>query len=351
MYEAYLIVNENEKKLVSANEVTHSDYSRIFQCFECGSTLTLRQGHWRNEHWVNPTFVHPERNPDDCRFRSASDAYSSTNDSVFDLISRGQSSSKLEQAFLKFIKHGFWRDISIWHKTGGFAFGVGKLGSVRSETHLRRKLRYNEIPGITYSEPSLLIDAASAILESKKCERYFYQRIEEFQRELRQYDQEFQRKPEFFIYRANRLTTIEILIDNHCQCLQGIARFVSQGISNKCRENLLRVLIWGDQSLVVSVEHLWNQSEIIYARSRGNQENTSEIEQQRSSKVEKIQGFSPQVLDKICKSPQFLDQAFRDFYQGKASTQVDFIEFVLSMIINTIRDYDWDLLPKFYAPK
>jgi uncharacterized C2H2 Zn-finger protein len=255
MQKAYLVISKTEKKLVNACEVESSDYSRIFQCYQCNATLTLRQEYIRSGHLVRASFVHPEGDVSDCVLR-VSFNITSSKEFVFGLIGRGQSSKKLEGAFIECLKHfvlGYRQSIIL---------GVGectpshRLGILR-KLHLKRQIEYNEKPGKVHPDPDLLLKASSIILKSRQSQSYINQEINK----LQLYLNSEQKAIEYFSKKQSAGKPVETLIKNHSTELRLITNFIVRGTSDEFRKQFLRIILWGDSDLPVYVQHLWTEEE------------------------------------------------------------------------------------------
>lgn len=348
MRKAYLIISESEKKLVDAEEVEYSDYPKIFQCPTCNATLTLRGGHSRNGHRISSTFVHPEGDISDCKERVAFDFPSSSQPVPdFELIKKGQSNKKLEQAFLRCLLH---------YKSGQLSSTIlGKYSpripmsiSFLKKESLERKIKYNEKPTKVCSDPILLIRASSTILSSDQSQQYIEQEIGKFEEWL----ETSQQADNYFSEREQEgeNQSVDISIKNHCRKLRGIIRYICRGTSKDFRQEFLKIIIWGDQKLPVPLKYLWSDQEMRNLENWGGswKDNTREIEEKRKPQIELIKKFSTQDLQRICEDPHFLRDSFLAFYQNSSLPNSEFIEFVLSNTLESIKLYDWFVLPEFY---
>lgn len=352
MQKAYLVINESERKLVDADNVEHSDYSKIFQCPRCNATLTLREGYFRNSYWVSATFVHPEGDPSDCALRVTFNA-SSSSQPIFDLIERGQSSKKLEQAFLKCFRYYKSERRSVLEK---YLPGLA-MSFMNDELHLKRQISYNVEPGKVYSDPALLIRASSSILKSGQYKQYIEREIGKFEEWLKSSQQAIDYFSEREKQKGGNLS-LDNIVKYHCRQLIGITKYIRQGASEDFRQEFLKIIIWGDQKLPVSVKNLWTNQELKKAEQRRKwlgeeredwEDYTRKIEQKRKSQIELIKKFSTHSLKRICEEPQFLRDSFLDFYQSGSSASSEFIGFVLSKTLESIKLYDWSALPNFYS--
>lgn len=346
MYEAYLVISETKKKLVNADEVDYSDYGRIFQCPRCYANLTLRKGYSRNNRFVRATFVHPEGDLSDCELR-VSFNLDSFSQNVFNILEKGQSNKKLEKAFIScYDSFRLKCNPSILEN---YTPGVSLL--YNSKLHLKRQIEYNEKPREVHPNPKLFVEAASVILNSFQCQKYFEQKIQELEKELKldvrllEYIQK--------VKKSNIQT--EAFIKNHCKYLKGISRFISRGVSDECRQEFLRRIIWGDTKLPVSKKYLWTQQEKKIATetfklfTKNFKDEEVEIKQRREPQVKNIQAFDTLLIKKISeKESQYLREAFLAFYQGGNTPQSEFIQFILSQTVESIEFYDWSILPDFY---
>ncbi len=347
MQKAYLVINDSELKLIDANEVDHSDYSKIFQCPRCNETLTFRQGYFRSGHWVGPTFVHPEGDPRDCADRNSLN-FSSSTQSVFDLIAKGQSSKKLERAFINCFQY---------YKLGKMRPIIGKyfpLWAGNQELHLKRKIKYNSEPGRVHSDPSLFVRAFSATIKSGQSQRHIDNEILKFEDTLKASEE----VADYLLKRKSQKEddlSIDSFVKYHCRQLRGITRYISQGASEAFRQELIGIIVWGDQDLPVPFDYLGTTKEkrdsekFLRLLGISKADNIKGIEQKRKSQIELIRKFDVQSLQQICEDPKFLHDAFLEFYQDSNLSDSNLIKFALSKTLDAIKFYDWSALPSFYS--
>jgi uncharacterized C2H2 Zn-finger protein len=344
MQKAYLVINKSEKKLVDANDVEHSDYSKIFQCPRCNETLTLRKGYLRSGHWVNATFVHPEGDPRDCALRNSLD-FSVSKQPVFDLIERGQSSKKLERAFI---------DCFQYYIFGRMRPIIGKYSPIwagNQELHLKRKIKYNSEPGRVHSDPALFVRALSSILKSNQSQKY----IESELLILEDWLRTNQEAIDFFRGKDETTISVDTRIKQHCRQLVGIAKYIRQGASEAFRQDFISIVVWGGQDLPVPFKYIGTVKEqrdgdqILRLLGKDRVDNEMEIEQKRKPQIELIRSFSVQHLKQVCEDPEFLRDSFLEIYQADNLSDSNLIKFVLSKTLDSIKFYDWSALPSFYS--
>lgn len=329
MYKAYLVISQTERKLTKADDVDYLDYSKIFQCPECSSTLTLRQQHWRSGHEIRATFVHPEGKLKECSKRVSFDI-SSSNRNVLDLIEKGQSSKKLEKAFVRCLKSFLIKEKpSILEK-----YFSGSALTFNADKYLKQQISYNEMSGVILPNPEKFIAAAAVILKSRKSQKFIEQELEQFCDHLLS-DKKAKKAREYFADKneGNNLT-VEVAIRGHCRILEGVIKFLCQGASDDFRKQFLSIIIWGDPKLKLA-DPVQRQSQI---------ERLRKANPQQTLKRAKIT-----LLDKICEAdPQYLSESFSAFYQGGSTPRSEFIHLVLSIFLESIQFYDWSVLPSYY---
>jgi len=351
MKQAYLIINQDEHKLVNADDVDHADYSRIFQCPQCRQTLTLRAGHYKGEVWISPTFVHPEGDPEDCKLRVSLSFQSRNYSDVFEILKRGQNSKKLEKAFINFLiacleinrMSPYPIDFYIvYAEHNGIYVGL--------KEELKRYIQYNKQPGRVHDYPEILLNACVALLSSPNNRKYFLNSVKTFQVQLLD-EQESQNSQTLFKKRSTGgSSSPEILIKQHCRLLNGILDFLCRGSSNTLREDFLDIAIFADyKNLFVNPNQISRQNSLsLFSGVQISRKDEREFINIRENQITFLKRFNKQLLDRICSDPGFVREIFRDFYEGHHSLPVELIEFVLSKTVLSLRKYDWATLPHFY---
>lgn len=345
MKQAYLVINESNKRLVNADTVNYTDYGKIFQCPNCGATLTLREGYYRKNNWISPTFVHPEGDVSDCASR-VSFHFNTSSTYIFDLIQKCQSSKKLERAFLKYFDY---------HKVRSIGSILGEYNDQlliplfidEAVRYLKRKMEYNEKAGQVYSKPNLLIDCSLSILKARQSQLYFKNKTREFEQFLindKQAIDYFSQLKE----KQRQSNSIEKIINNHCQQLYHITTYISQGTHDAFKKDFLRRIIWGSSKLPVPFQNISTQKDMYDLKGNRRENDTNKIEIKRKPQLKFLNQFNPETLNKLCKEPKFLSQTFRKLYQVGELPENEFIRFILSETFDSIKYCNWQFLPYFY---
>ena len=152
-----------------AYEAEYKDYAGHIECPECSDRLKFVEGHLRGETWVSAFFRHTEQHNEDCKLRSSS--FSSSDGDVFNIISRGQHSSKLRSSFLKcfrFYVGGCYSPFA-YKNIGLIPFmGLGYGVSQRQRSmRLNNLVREALSPGVIHENPKLVLDTFSTLLRSR----------------------------------------------------------------------------------------------------------------------------------------------------------------------------------------
>lgn len=291
MYEALMIISNKESQRVTASQVEHDDFKRIFQCPVCHATLTLRKGYTRNGHIVPASFVHPRHGPP-CKERVEFDFVSRKESKPFDLIKRGQNSKKLERSFLRCLKYfaigtlsstkippmlstyTIFRDYSCLRPDDLSIFDRPFTESwIQTDHNLRKKIEYNQGNGVIHNDPELLITAATIALSSRKLDSYFNQetkRVKEFILSdsqkmnffVQKKDSDWWRKFYERVYSKNiDLLSPEDLLNEHIDHLNGLLRYIRRGISLDGRKIFFEMLIFGSTDFPVSIDIVCTQEQ------------------------------------------------------------------------------------------
>lgn len=149
---------------------------------------------------------------------------------------------------------------------------------------------------------------------------------------------------------------INTIIKCHCRQVREIIKYVRKGASDDFREQFLKIIIWGDTKLPVLDKYILTKEQIQREKNWSSfsgwktlGEETQRIEQNRKPQIELIKRFSVQNLKKLCEEPQFLRNSFLEFYQSSSSSSSEFIKFALSKVLESVKFYDWSILPEFYS--
>lgn len=291
MYEALMIISNNESQRVTADQVGHDDFKRVFQCPVCHATLTLRKGYTRNGYIVPASFVHP-RHGTPCKERVEFNFVSGKESTPFGLIKRGQNSKKLERSFLRCLKY----------------FAIGTLSStkippmlsiyaisrnysclrpddlsifdypftecwIQTNHNLRKKIEYNQGSGVIHNDPELLITAVTTALSSRKLDSYFNQeakQVKEFILSdsqkmnffMQKKDSDWWRKFYEKVYSKNiDILSPEDLLNEYIDHLNGLLRYIRRGISPDGQKKFFELLIFGSANFPVSMDIVCTQEQ------------------------------------------------------------------------------------------
>lgn len=349
MDRAYLVISETEKKLVNADEVEYSDYSRVFTCCQCNATLTLRKEYSRNGHLVPASFVHPEGDISDCSLRVSYNINSSSKPSL-ERFTSGQSNKKLERAFIKCLESFYFGyRPSILEEY--IQFSRLFIYQKNDKIHLKRRIEYNEIQDKVHPDPDLFIAASCTVLRCSRSHNYIDQRIKKIQTKLN-----LEQKAQKYFSGKERVKGIqaETLIKYHFRDLNDIiTKFIGGGASDELRIKFFKIILWGNRiSLPVHREDLWTKQELKkskYESSISLLKRVEEYDERRNNQKKIIQTFESNKLKQMCENPQLLKKIFTDFYKDKELIESNFIQFVLSEVVKSIQFYDWSILPEFYS--
>ena len=343
MKQAYLILDKQPKSLVNAEDVNHSDYSKIFQCPECGATVTLRSGYYKGEVWISPAFVHPADSAPDCKLRIDFDIKPKSKNEIFEFLKQGQSSQKLEKAFMYFLtqclsnnKLGLTVPYFILHSESN-SLHIGP------EEELKRYIQYNKFTNPAHPKPDLFIGACVRLLGCKYNQKYFFDAIKGFQSKLLQDRQDLER---YLRQTPKMQLTPEELAIGHCRRLEGIIRFLCVGSSDEFRRDFLELAIFADRI------NLFADPKFIYRNRKtsifGEIPKHSNADSLRRKRIAFIRSFDYRLLKQVQEDPVYVQQAFQSFYQDNQEPVTDLIEFVLSKTFLLIRNYDWQTLSYYY---
>jgi len=350
MKEAYLVIDQKVEGLVSADDADYPDFRKIFQCPVCGETLSLA----KYGGYIGNLFRHPKGDVNDCERRSDWNIDSKAS-SELDWIPRGQSRKKLEEAFLDFFKRCSRANIKPIFPDKKFAseFIVvpEDIGVYRGQyDSLKRYIAYNKKMQ-SHESPELLVKACARILADPRVDRFFLESIRVFQIKLinRQDSLEY-----FERHSQAEKNSIEELIRFHCKRVNGIARFLSKGSSEKLRTDFLDIIIWASSTLPVPYESIIDK--------KGKEQNDKigihdfiqsftidkkRLEDERIMRLESIQEinqFSTEMLSQIHSDSDYIEKAFRRFYSDKNDDSCKLIAFCLNRVFNCLKNFNWLLL-------
>jgi hypothetical protein len=356
MKKAFLIIDDFHRTLTDAEDVKHSDFSKIFQCPECNATLHWRSGFTRNGNLVSPAFIHPNGNSDDCSLRVDFYINSKKELSILDNSSRGQKRKKLEASFIQCLHHYQSKSISEIYSFEHYLYflnlrnndGLAEPIMFLNEESLHRQIGVNSRINKVYPDPFLLIQAASRVLELDQSYGYIKNKVMDFEKHLLS-------QPSYMDHvvfkneqknETNENISEQTLIKSHCQELEGIFKYI-QSSSYEMKRDFLEEVIWGDSQLPLNIDAIWNPVEISAIREcfgLNILEDSQKIKLRRETGIKNISCFSVDMLKELCKDPFLSKKSF-----SESSFFHSFIEFILLKIWNSIKFYDWSSLPEFYS--
>lgn len=376
------LVIDDERSSVDACDVSYSDFSRIFQCPCCKQSLHLRAGFYRKGGWVDPAFVHSKGNPEDCKERAKRNE-PNTDDDVLSIISMGQSSKKIEEAFLNCFQYSFQDGVGArayiddCHNVPRYDY---RHGSSRIWSHytlpkkyIKKIIDFNSRPNEVHEDPNLFVKASLKVLEDKRSRVFIEKSTSDFQSTFSN------KKGSIYLREKSRAVQIKMrkLVDQHCIQLINVINYLCFGASPKLRKDVIKLLIWLDYNgLPVSPTKIETQTDrkarrrslkyeaetstdfsvfrlmrdspdTYYSRLEGEME--IQFEQDRKSQINRIQQFTSRFLSLISRDELVVDTAFTDFYNQKETPGSKFIRFVLERLMCSIRIVNWDKLPEFYV--
>jgi hypothetical protein len=397
MKAAYLVIDSNTA-LVNARDVDHSCYSQIFQCPYCKEALHLRAGYERNSSWVDPTFVHPKGNAEDCEARA--EQGSQVSGDVFTVIQRGQNSKKLERAFSNCFQNYFrgWPgsriccdkkyNIKIPRYDYIYRFRLVSDQYYLSKKYVEKFIEHNSKPGEVHESPELFIQVLSKIIRDKRGSRFIEHLISDFQPSLLSMQESSE-----YVIKLTALDSVGVkeFMGGHYHQLSAILKYFRFGTSEKLRRDVLNLLVWANYKELpisptkietasdqkkrrmcmkhhVKQEHhlnhgkdfssfysTTNRSKSYYLLSpeeiveqvleKALEEN---FEKARRSQIEKIQQFTPEFLTKMDQSTEVIAAAFLDFYKQEVSLGSIFIDFALRKLVSSAQAINWKRLPDLY---
>lgn len=357
MREALIVVGtgENLTRRISASEVDHKDFGKIFLCPECSSHLTLRQEHRRGGRLIPASFVHPP-NSENCSKRIEFNiSPSNSNKKPFDLIiGRGQNSKKLEAAFFRcleyFICHRFSRKkipspLSIYglsicpsHLREGVPINSSSLSilgnswtvpRIDSEVDLRRQIQNNKKSHNTHKCIEELNNVFAKVLYSQQT----YEGLQKFSKgKIASLKHQFtnESKPKSFyskkkeskwwqlvyqkLYSKNLFELdVQELIDNHFSHVEKLSRYICRGLSDDGREHLSEIIMLGGNHLSLIRDSIDCTS-----------------------------------LTMLSENPHFWNKAVKEFGESANTAPSHFIEIVLTLQFSLLSMFDWSLFPLFY---
>jgi len=361
MQKAYLVIGNSGRQLIDAEEVNHSDFSKIFQCPECNATLHWRSSFVRDGYSVRPSFVHPKGNMDDCSLRVDFGINANADISSSGICQRGQARGKLEISFLKCLHYYQSKKIIDYEIVSTNSESQNKVSAIQiflKEESLRKQIDINSKVKIVHSDPFLLIQSASKVLESSHSYVYLENKILRFEQWLSNNAhsmsyvvlREQEHNKNLSVTDLIENTLVKYLIKRHCKQLIGIIRYI-QSSSDEMRRDFLAEVIWGDPKLPIPMKNIWSNNEAQFLEDWLGvkiNDNSQEIKQQREPQVIKISRFSADTLRQLCEDPHFMDNSFLEMDTESKLSSVKFIKFVLSKTWQSVKFCDWSSLPEFY---
>ncbi|MGG6240926.1 hypothetical protein ACQ4N7_20075 [Nodosilinea sp. AN01ver1] len=355
MKQAFLVISEDERKVVNADKVDHSDFSQIFQCIRCNATVTLRSGHYRGGSWIAPSFVHPEGDLKECSLRVSIDLKSENKADAFAIIGRGQNNKKLEKAFIDFfkacircnpyLKPSFLPNYTFYPEDNGLYRG--------DALHLKRYINYNKAPGRSHDHPELLLDSCVVILKSLNSQKFFLDSVSELREKLLL---EKSLSDQALRVAAAQGVSVEDFIKSHCSRLLGITKYLCKGSSDSLRKQFFEIVIWADRyNLPFPIDLILTQRDKAIGELMSQypgfrkERSDEELLDSRQKFVQKIKSYDFQMLANIQSNPLYLRDSFSDFYEGVHSSRGEFVSFALQKTFQSIKMYNWLYLPNFYG--
>ena len=356
MKKAFLIIDDSHRTLTDAEDVKHSDFSKIFQCPECNATLHWRSGFTRNGNLVSPAFIHPNGNLDDCSLRVDFYINSKKELSILDNSSKGQKRKKLEVSFIECLHHYQSKSISEIYSFEYYLYTFNSKSKddlaatimFLNEESLHRQIGVNARINKVHPDPFLLIQSASKVLELSQSYGYIKSKIIDFEKQLLS-------QPSYMNHvvfkkeqtdETNENISVQTLIKSHCKELEGIFKYI-QSSSYEMKRDFLAEIIWGDSQLPLNINSIWNPIEISSIKESFGLnilEESQKIKLTRETGIKNISYFSVDMLKELCKDPLLSKKSFSEnsFFHS-------FIEFILLKTWNLIKFYDWSSLPEFYS--
>lgn len=257
MKEAIIVIEDTQEALISANQVKHSDYSRIFLCPLCNAVLHLRSGHNRNGSWVEPTFVHPEGDISDCEKR-VSFSTSSLTRTLDEIISKGQSSKKLEQAFLKC---SMYFELKIIPKVIDSYYSGIVFNYLQKDMHLEKRISFNREKGRVVLNPKLLIESCSRVIRSKQANKFFLNELKKLELELLSNEKSLQF---FSVKHQIKSADASSFIKIHCKQIEKIIKYLTQDSNGELVKSYLEMIIFGHPDLFVPINNIWDSKDFSF---------------------------------------------------------------------------------------
>jgi hypothetical protein len=359
MKKCFYIANQNDEQkiLVSADEVDAGHFPGRFQCPSCACILAHQKSYTDGRNYnVRALFKHPKGQNIDCKERNN---IIFTDDPInFDPLldtfidSEKQNRKKLEKAFINFLNDhiiGFRKDI-LHEFTNKFY--------PKNKDYINKIITYNETPGRVHKNPDLIIKTTISILESEHSIRFFNEEIDKF--EVSILGKEKIRK--YFNVRQEKNSgslPIDTLIKLHCKRLKNITQYLSSGSSKDFKEKLLKTVLWADSSLPVCDGYLLTKIEC-ENKNRILRKNTKffvlepVLDQKRTERIKLIQTFDTQILNEILGSLEIRNNSFIEIHKQKGlknaqlTKNSNFIKYVLSQVLDAIKFYDWFFISWWY---
>jgi hypothetical protein len=371
MKQAYLVISDSERRLVYATEVEHTDFSRIFLCQGCDKTVTLRAGFYKeNGTWVDPTFVHEEGDPEECKNRAPKSFHAEEHEQLLTILKRGQNRKSLERAFNAFLEKAL-RDKQEYI---GFSFipffsrqsliiaynavlGENDISVVENgifpgnRNDIKRYIRCNMHSTKIHPDPELLLNSFAAILSRPETQKYFSTSCERYIEDLIGKCKE---NPKFLDSMGD--TNLEEYFGRIKLNLKGVLRYISLGASDELRRKILKLVIFAShEKFFVHHENVIAKSNKTFFADelRGNRsfylrKTYDELQESRKYWIQFISRFETFLLRRVTQDQMYLRQAFRDFYANRDSLEFELIDFTLSTVFSALKVYQWYFLPQYY---
>ena len=276
---------------IKAYAADYHDYGGLFQCVECQTQLELVSGHFRGETWISAYFKHHSSSERECSLKAKPGVRVSSD--FFDIVTKGQSKAKLQNAFLKcfmFYMCGCCHHSS-WHgykHTGLIPFWSWNPCFSSPAKHLNQTIKRQSSPGRIHADPELLLDAFSRLFTSRHADNFIQQLLSKFKvRLLKDKDslRYFCCKSEIKKRPKQELTEI------HVRQVDTVLKFIRGTCNENTRKEFVRGAIC---ALNVDCGFSYHQDISVF--------------------TEKASALSLDVLNEILSSPLYIKELFTNFY-------------------------------------
>lgn len=369
MKQAYLVISDSERRLVCATEVEHADFSRIFLCQGCDKTVTLRAGFYKeNGTWVDPTFVHEEGDPEECKNRAPKSFHIEGQEQLLTILKRGQNRKSLERAFNAFLENALhdkqeYVVFSIFSSKQSLIIDYNAILEENdisvvengifpgNRNDIKRYISCNMNSTKIHPDPELLLNSFASILSRPETQKYFSISCERYIEDLIGKCKE---NPKFLDSMGD--VNLEEYFGNIKLNLKGILRYISLGASDELRRKILEVVIFAShEKFFVHHENVIaksNKTSFADALRRNRslylRKTYDEFQESRKYWIQFISRFDVSLLRRMTQDQAYLRHAFRDFYANRYSLEFELIDFTLSTVFSALKVYQWHFLPRYY---